>query len=194
MYVKFFSDGGDKTPLRPVKSILRKHKTKREPRKLFTTRQLMELEKKFCQKQYISISEITEFSSSINVTERRIRNWFQNRRAKAKLLQESQQLESTRTISSPLISRNSCLYPGLSPPTVLRSNNIPQPLPGYQFPQSMLPSTLIPQLYGIPQFLPQMDIAEVYPAVSKHSVDSQTPNTNIPTKDMCSCNLYSMKY
>lgn len=84
-----------------------KTRTKDKYRVVYTDHQRMELEKEFQYNRYITMRRKSELSMALSLSERQVKIWFQNRRAKErkinrKKLQQSQQA-STTTPTPPVL-------------------------------------------------------------------------------------------
>ncbi|ESO83324.1 hypothetical protein LOTGIDRAFT_100635, partial [Lottia gigantea] len=59
-----------------------KTRTKDKYRNVYTDHQRLELEKEFHYSKFITIRRKTELSAKLNLSQRQVKIWFQNRRAK----------------------------------------------------------------------------------------------------------------
>ncbi|XP_068203945.1 homeobox protein aristaless-like 4 [Palaemon carinicauda] len=67
----------------------RRQKGKRQEKTRFTNLQLMKLENEFLKTEYPDIPDIYSMSVILELTEKQIKNWFKNRRAKGRTYDQS---------------------------------------------------------------------------------------------------------
>ncbi|MEE6514435.1 hypothetical protein FKM82_022549, partial [Ascaphus truei] len=85
-----------------------KTRTKDKYRVVYTDHQRLELEKEFHYSRYITIRRKAELAATLALTERQVKIWFQNRRAKErkvnkKKMQQQSQQASTTTPTPPAV-------------------------------------------------------------------------------------------
>ncbi|VDI62578.1 homeobox protein CDX [Mytilus galloprovincialis] len=111
-----------------------KTRTKDKYRVVYSDFQRLELEKEFCYNKFISIRRKSEIATMLNLSDRQVKIWFQNRRAK----ERRQKKEFDTITTTPLVTdttedcQNTFLEQSsyLLPPHQLRSSvKVPQQLP-----------------------------------------------------------------
>ncbi|XP_029020426.1 homeobox protein CDX-1a [Betta splendens] len=105
-----------------------KTRTKDKYRVVYTDHQRLELEKEFQYNRYITMRRKTELSVALSLSERQVKIWFQNRRAKErklnrKKLQNSHQA-STTTPTPPVLASLADAHIAASPSSNILSDAI----------------------------------------------------------------------
>uniref|UniRef100_UPI0037E97053 homeobox protein CHOX-CAD-like n=1 Tax=Semicossyphus pulcher TaxID=241346 RepID=UPI0037E97053 len=107
-----------------------KTRTKDKYRVVYTDQQRLELEKEFQHNRYITMRRKSELSMALSLSERQVKIWFQNRRAKErkitrKKLQHSQQA-STTTPTPPVLGGPADTHIPASPSSNILSDTVPE--------------------------------------------------------------------
>ncbi|XP_006766400.1 PREDICTED: homeobox protein CDX-1 [Myotis davidii] len=78
-----------------------KTRTKDKYRVVYTDHQRLELEKEFHYSRYITIRRKSELAANLGLTERQVKIWFQNRRAKERKVNKKKQQQQQQQQQPP---------------------------------------------------------------------------------------------
>ncbi|XP_029297646.1 homeobox protein CDX-1a [Cottoperca gobio] len=107
-----------------------KTRTKDKYRVVYTDQQRLELENEFQYNRYITMRKKTELSMALSLSERQVKIWFQNRRAKERKInrkkQQHSQQASTTTPTLPALGGHADPHITTSPSSNILSDTIPE--------------------------------------------------------------------
>ncbi|BFF95713.1 homeotic protein caudal [Drosophila madeirensis] len=117
-----------KKPAYPAQPQPGKTRTKDKYRVVYTDFQRLELEKEYCTSRYITIRRKSELAQTLSLSERQVKIWFQNRRAKERKQNKKGSDPNVmggvqHTDYSQLMDAKAKLEPGLHLPHTLHSMN-----------------------------------------------------------------------
>ncbi|KAM4021313.1 LOW QUALITY PROTEIN: homeobox protein CHOX-CAD-like [Anomaloglossus baeobatrachus] len=125
-----------------------KTRTKEKYRVVYTDHQRLELEKEFHYSRYITIRRKTELAANLSLSERQIKIWFQNRRAKERKLikKKMNQFDGTSSLQSDSSSASPNPLCDSLPHTEMSSSLYQPPQLAHNLNNGLQPNSIIQQV------------------------------------------------